>query len=155
MSAESRIWIFQADRQLGISENALIRTDMQSFVKKWKAHGNDLMAGCTILKRQFLVIALDESYAGASGCSIDACIKKVQNIGHTLKLDFFARTNVAVLNSENEINIYPQGEIADLIKSGQITTESMIFDNTIQKLVELKTKWIVPARESWIKRYFK
>ena len=155
MNPESRVWIYQANRPLGLTESTQIRKDVSEFVKEWKAHGNELMAGCTVLKHQFLIIALDESFSEASGCSIDSCVRKIQQVGGQYLVDFFDRTIVATQNDENEIVLVPMNEISEAISDGRINESTLVFNNTIQKLSELKSEWLKPAKESWIKRYFK
>lgn len=154
MSLDSRIWIYQSDRKLNMSETALVRNEVSIFLENWKAHGNELMAGCTVSKQHFLIVALDESFEAASGCSIDSCVKKIQDVGNQIKVNFFERTNVAIMDSDNEVQLVPQDKIKELIDSGKIARDSIVFNNTIQKLSDLKSSWALPATESWIKRHF-
>lgn len=153
MNPDARIWVFQANRKLTNSEGGQIRLEIEKFLADWRAHGNELMATCTILKNRFLVVALDESFEAASGCSIDSCIRKIQDVGKVFHVDFMDRS-VAVQDDENEISLYGVGEVQGAVKSGEITSSDFVYDHTIQKLGEMKTKWVVPAKESWLGRHF-
>ena len=154
MSPDSRVWVYQANKLLSTQEAAQIRLEVSRFIKGWKAHGNELMAECTITKQQFLIVALDESFSQASGCSIDSCVRKIQEIGAVLKVDFMDKSRVVVQEDDNSLSIYNFQEIPNLVKEGKITPDSLVFNNTIQKLSQLKTDWIRPASKSWLSKYF-
>jgi len=68
----ARIWIYQANRTFTDAEMAEIRTDLEAFLTQWTAHGADLKAGYELPYSRFIVLGLDQTHAGASGCSIDA-----------------------------------------------------------------------------------
>ncbi|MEL6976420.1 MAG: ABC transporter ATPase, partial [Bacteroidota bacterium] len=68
---ESRVWIYQSNRSFTEAEITEIKEGLAQFLTQWTAHGSELKAGFTIKYKRFIVIALDQSLAGASGCSID------------------------------------------------------------------------------------
>src|SRR5665811_853372 len=76
----SRIWIYQADRSFTSDELEEIQSEMDAFLKDWTAHGSNLKAGYEIRYKRFIVIALDQSQAAASGCSIDASVHFIKNL---------------------------------------------------------------------------
>lgn len=126
---------------------------MSLFLAEWKAHGNDLMAGSEVFNDLFLVVALDESFSAASGCSIDTCVRRILQLGQEMQVDFMDRTNVAVLRDE-EISLYPLKDLPALIRTGEITPLTRVYDNSIQTLSMLDS-WVKPAKDTWLKRYFK
>lgn len=153
ISDSSRIWIYQADRQLIGNEEEQILSEVMDFMTKWAAHGQGLQASATIKHAQFLIIATDEAITSASGCSIDASVHLVQEIGRKFNIDFFDRLKLAFLTDES-VNIVPLDQLKGTIKAGMINAQSQFFDNTITSKGELKDKWRVNASESWLKRYF-
>jgi hypothetical protein len=70
-SESSRVWIYQADRQLSDTETLEIQKSLNNFVNTWTAHNNQLSAAAEVRYNRFLILIVDEEQAGASGCSID------------------------------------------------------------------------------------
>lgn len=155
MSPDSRVWIYQASRALNENEVQQAQVIIKDFVENWKAHGNELMAGFNIQKNQFIVIALDESFASASGCSIDSCVRAIKELGGMHSVDYLDRSLTAVANEDGSVSLYAFNQLKGLVENGTIKPDSLIYDNTVQKLSDLDSKWLVPAGESWMKRYFK
>ena len=68
-----------------------ITTTIHAFLTQWTAHGASLNAGVSIPYNRFIVIALDESQQEATGCSIDASVKIIQEIEAITELLFWTR----------------------------------------------------------------
>jgi hypothetical protein len=45
-------------------------------------------------------------------------------------------------------------EFDELIKSGQISKETLVFNNLINKRHEMQTAWEIPLKDSWHSRVF-
>ena len=145
---DSRVWIFQADRGLSERDKATITAALNEFVPTWAAHGNALYGDFLLLNDYQIVVALDESKAGASGCSIDSMTRVIQGLGSDLGIDFFQRMNVLLeLNGKLEIKHFAQVSEDD--------REKMYYDNTIQSLSELNINWKKPATSGWLATRFK
>ena len=78
--AESKLWIFMADRKLEEVESQVLTFHMDQFMPQWNAHGSEIKAGYEIIHHQFLVVVADESSVTASGCSIDSLTRFVKMI---------------------------------------------------------------------------
>ncbi|MEQ9231176.1 MAG: hypothetical protein RIF46_10875 [Cyclobacteriaceae bacterium] len=151
----SRIWIYQANRKLSKTEILLVRDETIKFLEQWNAHGNELKAGFSVLKDYFLIIGVDESFAQASGCSIDSSVGLVRKLNEYLGIDFLNRQLTSIQNSEDQVVQYSLKEIPDQIESGHILPGTLMFNTMIQTVGELKDNWLIPAKDSWMKRYFK
>jgi len=46
-------------------------------------------------------------------------------------------------------------ELKEKIREGDIQFEAITFNNLIKTKKELKNNWLIPAGESWMKRYYK
>lgn len=159
MPDDSRIWIYQADRQLSEKESEFVKENTDAFLNEWAAHGAGLNASSTILYNQFLVIAVDEDVVKASGCSIDKQMHFVQAVGKELLVNFMDRSIIAFLGQKEltekgEIFTSTMSDIKKYVADGVINTETLTFNNLIETKAQLKNKWIVSANESWLKRYF-
>ena len=42
----------------------------------------------------------------------------------------------------------------ELINKNVINHETLVFNNTISNFGEFKSKWKIPAKDSWLNRYF-
>ncbi|MCP4458866.1 MAG: hypothetical protein GY816_12715 [Cytophagales bacterium] len=149
----ARLWIYQGSRKLTSSETNHVSVDSKEFIGCWQTHGQPLKADASVVKNQFLVIAVDDSFSLASGCSIDASVNLVKKLSAELEVDFLDRKNIAFL-IQDEVKIYPFNEIGDLVKRGEILPETLVFNNLVQNLGEWRSSWLIPSSESWLKRYF-
>ena len=95
LSDQSRVWIYQADRQLNEKEISEIKAHGNRFINEWSAHGAAMQADFQIFYNQFIVIFADESLIKASGCSVDASIRFIKEIEAAYHLDLFDRMNIA------------------------------------------------------------
>ena len=153
LNPNSRIWIYQANRILSDKEQEDLLQQAESFTAQWVAHGRPLMASTTILHDYFLIIAVDETFGTASGCSIDSAFQFVRKTGSNLNIDFFQRTNLAFL-IKGVVQLIQTGALKQAVEKGKVSTDTAFFNNNIQTKAELRTKWVVHAGESWLKRYF-
>lgn len=149
----ARVWVYQADRTLSKSEQALIDAKSQTFFEQWAAHGNPLRSSFKIVHDKFLIISVDEHFNQASGCSIDASVALVRQLEQELSINFFDRTRVSFME-DDKIFDSPMSELKELISKGTISNQTLTFNNLVQTIDELENNWIVPAESSWLKRYF-
>lgn len=148
----SRVWIYQSNRNFNESELAIIRKEAAEFINTWTRHGDDLKGGFVIKYDQFLVLSIDESFANASGCSIDSSVRFVQKLETELSVDLMNKLNVSFKDGEN-INIVSLADFQNFAKSNKITEDTIVFNNMIQSKEELYTKWEVAAKDSWHQRF--
>jgi hypothetical protein len=149
LPAHSRIWIYQSNRFLTDAEQQVIGKKMDGFLQSWNAHGMDLVAGYEIRHGLFLILAVDENAAMASGCSIDKSVHLIQEIGSELDVDFFNRLLVAFETDAQDIDLVPLAQFEELLGKGEIELNTMVYNNLIGTLGELEENWRVPVRESW------
>lgn len=147
-SQQSRVWIYQADKKLTDEVVQQIQQELDKFTTGWTAHNNQLKAKGEVRYNRFLILIVDESQAGASGCSIDKSVHFMQNIGQHFNINLFDRFNLAYRDGE-EILSLPRHAFEDMLKQGKINTETIVYNNMVQNLTELETKWEVPFKNSW------
>lgn len=147
----SRVWIYQADRKLNFDEQVKLTEAGSAFVQQWAAHGNQLMAGFFVVLDHFLVIVLDEQVEAASGCSIDKSMKLVLDFQKELNLSFTNRL-ISAFYINDEVVLYPYNEVKNVLESGKISGETLVFDTAITNLNDLKTTWLKPLKDTWLKK---
>lgn len=148
----ARIWIYQAGRKLAEAEKDTISETLTSFTHSWVVHGNPLKTSFTILLDQFIVLAADETYNEASGCSIDSSVRVIRQLDQQFSLGLFDRTQVAFRKAD-KIEIIPLNELARALNEARWSHDSLFFNNVIATKGQLTNEWIVPAHRSWLRRY--
>jgi len=153
ISEDSRIWIYQSNKVFNEAEVTHIQQKLNDFTSQWLAHGNKLAALGEVRFHQFIILSVDEMQAGATGCSIDKSVKLIQEIEQELSVNLFDRFRVAYREGDNIISCNRQ-EFEDLIKTGKVTEQTMVFNNLISTRKELETNWQVPMKSSWHSQVF-
>lgn len=149
ISENSRVWIYQANRILNSDEENQIREDLEVFTSQWQAHGHQLTALAEIRYHRFIILVVDEARAGATGCSIDKSVNLMKGIENQFNVTLFDRFNIAYRPASGGINSCGRTEFEKLLASGEITENTIVFNNLVQTLKELNTRWEVPLKDSW------
>lgn len=149
----ARIWVYQANRTITEIETIQITEYLNAAIANWAAHGAGLLASFKITYGRFVVVAVDEQFNAASGCSIDASTHWFKNLGQELSIDFFDRS-VAFIDSLGQIQTTQLPLLKSLIETHQVTKDTTVFNNLVKTIGEYKTSWKVPAAQSWMNRYF-
>lgn len=150
----SRLWIFQSSRPLDAEERKILLDMTGSFLSQWTAHQQQLKAGCDLLDGLFLLIAVDEQYTGASGCSLDKLHHFVRDAGRQFSVDLLDRLNVALHREGSpswmQIRL---PELENMLKIGVISGREQVADVSIQTLGEYRTGFMKHIQETWLNRY--
>ena len=145
ISDNSRIWIYASPIFLDNENQTYISKLLSNHIDNWQAHQVSLTAALTILENHFIVIALDENIAGASGCSIDTLQHKIQEIENYLAVSLTNRLNVFCI-VDDKIKCIPSTELSKFANK-----ETLFYDLTIQKKSDLST-YLKPIKEGWCSR---
>ena len=151
ISATSRVWIYQSSKPFPKEEIIALNLRIQSFCKSWVSHSNQLKASGSIYYDRFIVLMVDESQAGASGCSIDKSTHFIQSLEREYGVDMFDRMNFAYLDGDTVKTAYRE-EFMELYKNGSITDETLVFDNLVKTKAAFDTAWKKPLSSSWHKK---
>ena len=152
LTPSARVWIYQFDREINENEKGTISNGIQSFCKQWQAHGAPLKTSFRIEYDHFLILAVDENVASASGCSIDGSVRVLKEIGSHLNLDFFNRTLGSFLVNDKVV-VYPIAKLKQLFSDGILNTSVYTFNNLIGSKAELGESWKIPVSQSWLAKY--
>lgn len=151
----SRVWIYQADRFLEESEFKEIEKLSAEFVASWTAHGKPLAGKITVVDKLFLVVEVDEAVASVTGCSIDKSVHFIKELGEKFGVDFFDRLRVAYIDEEGKTALVRREEFEELVNSGKVQEDTLVYNHLIQNSEELASKWKIPFSQSWHYRVFK
>lgn len=153
ISQNSRVWIYQSNRLFSNTEKLQIEEILNDFTAQWQAHGHQLAAYSEVRYDRFIILMVDESIAGATGCSIDKSVKLMQQIEQEFHVNLFDRFNVAFYQGEDIIT-RNRTEFEKLIQDGEITEDTIVFNNLVQTKQELDNNWKLPFKNSWHARIF-
>ena len=150
---QSRIWIYQADREFTETEANEIQEKIKAFVTDWSAHGQALHASGQLLHRRFIILGTDADVTAPSGCSIDSSVKFIRELENDSHIGLFDRTHLAFM-IDGQIDIHPLTEMPVAVTAGKITAETPYFDNLVGEAGALQQDWLKPAGKSWLRKYF-
>ena len=148
--SSSRVWVYQANRQMTLEEVQFIEKEMTSFVASWAAHGKPMKATFAIVLNTFIILVADEAVCSASGCSIDASVRVIKALGASLQIDFFDRFAIAFAKDNLFSSLSKVAFQAYLAQQ----TPDFVFDNRVERLAQLSAQWCVPYAKSWQQDYF-
>jgi hypothetical protein len=145
----ARAWVFGADRTLSESAADVLLREVDRFLSQWQAHGFPLTVGRDWKYQRFLTVAVDQSTAGASGCSIDGLFRALKGLEPKLGaslvtsgLIFFRDDNGAIQSTDRE-------RFTELSAKGKLRPETPVFDPTVTTLGEWRARFELEAGQSW------
>lgn len=148
----SRLWIYACERPFTSEEEEIIGKNLTIFCNQWSAHGSELQTSWLIAHHCFIILAVDETSAGASGCSIDSSVRNLKSLSAQIGADFFDRNNVHFLKG-GELVILKLNSLSSLFNQGVFAGDDLIFNNLVTTKGEWKMNWIQKVSESWAARY--
>ena len=154
LSPQSKIWIYQSSRPFTESETTALQQKLANFAKEWAAHGNSLKAYASVYYQQFIVLMVDESEHGASGCSIDSSVHFLKTLQKEYNINLFDRLAMAYKNTSNQVATANRLAFQKLVNIGEITDKTIVFNNLVRSKHEFETQWEVPMVDSWHKQMF-
>jgi hypothetical protein len=152
MPDDSRIWIYQSNRDFDDLETVVINDKTISFLDNWQAHGKDLECSYTIVDKRFIIIAVNESFNPIGGCSIDYSLQLIKDISNTIEIDLLNRL-VVNYKLDNRIESLSLGDLKNKIKDGIISSETIIFNTAINTKAELLNNFKTDIGSSWLSKF--
>lgn len=144
----AKVWIYQSNRLLTDMEVQLIRTAATSFLNNWESHGSPVKGYIEVRDNAFVVVMADDSSDKMCGRAIDGSIKFVKELEQNMGIPFLDRMNTAWVDN-NIINVGTINQFRDALNSGIITTNTVVFNNTITTKQEFENNWKLSMKNSW------
>ncbi len=146
----SRIWTFGSDRALGEEETTTLLAGVDEHLADWKAHGAPLTVGRQLRDERFLVVAVDQSTAGASGCSIDGLFRVLQRLESTIGANLVGGGRVFYRDAHARVQSASRDQLPSLARDGAITRDTVVFDTSITDLGQWRASFEQQAKHSWV-----
>lgn len=150
---ESRLWIYIAERALNEQEKNQVESELLRFTDGWTAHNAALMATAELWNNQVIMLLVDETQAGASGCSIDKSVRFLEQLGEQLNIDFFDRMQFAWINQAGAVQFNKLNEIPGLLKAMEIQGDTIVVNTLVKTLGELRQGWLSTFETSWQSKF--
>lgn len=153
-SPDSRVWIYLSNRVFTDAEVSELNQLLQQFCIQWTAHGSNLKANGEVLHQRFIVLMVDETAAGASGCSIDKSVHFIQQIEKEFDIDLFNRMLIAWKAGE-KVHVSNLNDLQKLFDEGTINAETVVFDAVITSKKEFDERFEIRLGQSWMMKRIK
>ena len=152
MPDDARLWIYQCNRKFSPAEIEGINSSLREFLASWDAHGIALKSSYRLYYDQVIILAVDQSSHGASGCSIDASVAFMKSLERTYGISLTDRSQIGFVIDE-EIIVLNLSQIKEAITSDKIKPEDIILNNAVSSVAEFKKSWYQTVNHSWCKKY--
>ncbi|MFA5620594.1 MAG: ABC transporter ATPase [Weeksellaceae bacterium] len=149
----SKVWIYQGNRNFTGEEINDIESVLNEFMKEWNAHGEPITADYAIPYDRFIVVAADQAVP-TSGCSEDDLSRTIRAIDTKYGLDLLNRMKVS-FHLDGEISTIPLNDFKAKVRNNEIPEHANIFHNGVTTLQEFEENWEMPLEESWVKTLLK
>ena len=147
----ARLWVYSSENEFSPQQAQLLQNKMTQFLHEWTAHKRELMTGWQLQYNRFIMIAVDEAMMAASGCSIDTVVHHLKDV-ETMFGRNIINTNAKIFyrKKDKSIECISRPEFKQFVIDGDVTENTVVFNNTIQLLGDLrKGLWEVPMKASW------
>ncbi len=146
---DARLWVFAAsDRVTGDRADQLLAA-VDEWLADWKAHGEPLTCARDWREDRFLAIGVDQSTEGASGCSIDALFRELQNLQGSLGTSMVGGSRVFFQRRDGEVETTSRAGFAAKATSGEVDADTPVFDTTVTTATAYRTAFTSRAGDSW------
>lgn len=151
---DARLWVFGTDRALDEAEERRLLDAVDHFLENWKAHGRPLDAAREWRHGRFLLVAVDESTAPPSGCSIDSMVHLLKELEEDLGVTLVDNAPVWFRDGDG-VRRASRADFLARAREGVVNLDTPVFDNTVMRVGSLREgEWERPARESWHAKAF-
>ena len=150
----SRVWIFTSKNTLSEQEAEKIKNSFDSFLSEWNAHKQSVSGAYEILYNKFIIFGANQEATPVSGCSIDSLCNMVKNTLEELGLPLIGHESVLYKHGDKILQC-SRPDFKALVDSKELSSETLVFNNTITTLAEMRaSKWECRMEDSWHAKAF-
>jgi hypothetical protein len=145
----ARAWVFGADKAIKAPASETLLREVDGFLSQWNAHGSPLTVGRDWKYERFLTVAVDQSTAGASGCSIDGLFRTLKGLEPKLGASLVTSGLIFYRDDKGAIQSVDRDQFTALGADGRIVPGTRVFDPTVTTLGEWRARFEINAEDSW------
>ncbi len=146
---DARVWVFGASDALGDELSASLLRHVDTYLAQWAAHGQPLTSARQWRDQHFLIIGVDQSTAGASGCSIDALFHILQGLERSLGTSLVAGGRVFYRDARGDVQCVDRATFSSRARAGEIGGDTEVFDTTVTTVRDARERFSRMASASW------
>lgn len=155
LEPNARAWVFGSSVALDEDRRKQLLSAVDEHLSQWRAHGVPLVCSRDFRDDRFLVVAVDESATGASGCSIDGLFRTLQSLQSVLSTTLVDGGPLFYREASGRVVCVDRAGFSDAVAAGNITGDTPVFDLTVANVADWLAGFEKPARESWHVRLLK
>ena len=149
LPGHGRLWIFPANRTLTDVEAGACLKVVDEFLASWAAHGVPLTSGRELRDRRFLLVGVDVDAEAPSGCSIDALVNRLKDLGGELGVTLIDHAPVSFRDA-TEIRTVSRADFRALAADGGVGPDVAVFDTSLTRVEQARAGGLErPANETW------
>jgi hypothetical protein len=145
----SRVWVYAARNEVSGDRVAQLLAAVDGFLSQWTAHGTPLHSARDWRENRFLTIAVDQTKAGASGCSIDGLFRILKGLEAELGTELITSALVFYRDRAGTVRAVTREEFEALASRGEIDASTEVFDTSVISLGEWRARFASRAGDSW------
>lgn len=147
---DARVWVFASDRPLHGADASVLLNEVDGWLEQWKAHGTPLRSAREWRDDRFLAIGVDPTAEQASGCSIDALFRRLQEIERRLDTSLVAGGRVFYRGPDGQPRVAKRHDVKRLGAAGELTPTTSTFDTSLTDARSWRDAFERPAGQTWI-----
>jgi hypothetical protein len=151
LPASARVWVFVTEQPVRGARAERLMAAVDRYLEQWSAHGHPLTCGRTWRDDQFLAVAVDQTDAYASGCSIDGLFRVLQTLQSELGSTLVSGGRVVFRDAKGAIRAVDRDEFTALGGTGAVTGTTTVFDPTVATAGEWRDRFETAANRTWHK----
>lgn len=154
MPSNARTWVYTANRLLSSSEENLLMERLTPFLAEWSSHGTPLKAAAKIVDQSVLIIAVENGFDAASGCSIDKSVRILKELEQNLGLSLFDR--LQILYKENQqapVEVFPLADFKQKLLVEQSFVNGLVANTQVNTVGDIPFDLWQEVKKSWLARF--
>lgn len=145
-SPQSKVWIYQSSKPFGEPEASEINHSLKLFAEQWTAHNRQLKATGFLFENRIIVLMVDETAAGASGCSIDKAFNFIKNLEIKYGVELLNRMLVNYFNGKEWVT-------AGLQEINMLDENTLVADPLVNNKSDFDSRFVAPLKTTWMMQY--
>jgi hypothetical protein len=146
---DARVWVFASSSPLAPQGTDMLLGAVDEYLEEWRAHGDPLRCARDWRDDRFLAIGVDQSTAGASGCSIDGLFRVLQRLQSSLGATLVGGGRVYYRDATGAVQSADRPGFARMAADSRVGGDTKVFDTTVTSAGAYRAKFELPLHESW------
>ena len=146
---DARVWVFGAVAHVDEVDALKLLAAVDAFLLQWNAHGHPLTCARDWRDDRFLVIGVDQSTEGASGCSIDGLFRTLKGLETAIGTTLLGGGRVFFRDSLGLVHCVSRQEFEVLARRGEVGADTAVFDTTATNAAEYRKAFERHASAGW------